>query len=230
MFRKNYFRTLWLCLAVLLAARVEAPALQLAQRETQEWIKRLERPERIANQKVDEVLSRLKLKPGVIVADIGAGTGVFSRPIARAVAPGGKVYAVDILPGLLDYINQRAKEEKMGNIQTVLGEFDDPKLPARDVDLAFFNDVLHHIEHRAAYLKALASYIKPTGRIALIEFYKDGPRRNEPPELLLTKEEVNQWMAAAGFHPLEEFDDLFPGSKWFIIYGRQESSKSPSAP
>jgi ubiquinone/menaquinone biosynthesis C-methylase UbiE len=156
------------------------------------------------------------------VADIGAGTGAFSLPLAKTVAPSGKVYAVDIDPGLLDYIVQKAKKENLENIQTVKGEFSDPKLPARDVDLGFFHDVLHHIENRQAYLKALGTYIKPTGRIALIEMNRDDPKtphRNNP-EMLLSKDEVKSWMAAAGFYPAVEYD-IFGNRKWFIIYTRR---------
>jgi ubiquinone/menaquinone biosynthesis C-methylase UbiE len=199
---------------------VDASA-QLASRETREWIQNLDRPERIAGLKIDKVLSVLKLKPGDKVADIGAGTGAFSLPFARTVAPSGKVYAVDIDPGLLDYIAEKAKKENVENIQTVKGEFSDPKLPTRDLDLAFFHDVLHHIENRQAYLKTLGTYIKPTGRIALIEMNRDDPKtphRNSP-ELLLSKDEVKNWMAAAGFHPAEEYD-VFGNPKWFIIYTR----------
>jgi len=224
MLNTHHFRRFYLLALVVLAGAVpNATALQLGARETPEWIQRLEAPERLAGLKTEEVISRLNLKPGLIVADIGAGTGAFSRPLAKAVGPTGKVYAVDIQQGLLDYINQRAKKEKIANIQTVLGQFDDPKLPAHDVDLALINDVLHHIEHRSVYLKALASYLKPNGRIAVIEMDKNDPNtphRNEP-EMLISKDDANQWMAAAGLRPGQEFNDLFPGTKWFIIYGRK---------
>ena len=144
-----------IALALVMLVAIEAQA-QLGSRETKEWIQNLDRPERIAGLKIDKVLPLLKLKPGDKVADIGAGAGAFSLPLAKAVAPAGKVYAVDIDPGLLDYIAQKAKKENIDNIQTVKGEFSDPKLPAHDVDLGFFHDVLHHIENRQAYLKALA--------------------------------------------------------------------------
>jgi arsenite methyltransferase len=167
--------------------------------------------------------SKLSLKPGMVVADIGAGSGLFSRPLAKAVAPAGKVYAVDIQQDLLDYINTRDKEENIRNVQTVLGEFDDPKLPARDVDLAFINDVLHHIQHRAAYLKALGTYVKANGRIAIIEMNKDDPNtpHRKQPELLVGREEILQWMSDAGFKLVEEHPDLFPGTKWFLVFGRK---------
>ena len=221
MCQNHSVRALFLVTLLALVGPVDASA-QLGSRETKEWIQNLDRPERIAGLKIDEVLAVLKLKPGDNVADIGSGTGAFSLPFAKAVAPSGKVYAVDIDPGLLEYIAQKAKKENVANIQTVKGEFSDPKLPNHDVDLAFFHDVLHHIQNRQAYLKALGTYIKPTGRIALIEMNRDDPKtphRNSP-EMLLSKDEVKNWMAAAGFYPGEEYD-VYGNPKWFIIYVRR---------
>jgi ubiquinone/menaquinone biosynthesis C-methylase UbiE len=212
------------CLAgVFLAGGVTESRAQLAPKKADEWVTTLEGPQRVATQKVDAVLAKLRLKPGMVVADIGAGSGLFSRPLAKAVAPSGKVYAVDIQQDLLDYINQRDKAENIRNVQTVLGEFDDPKLPARDVDLAFINDVLHHIQHRAAYLKALGTYIKPAGRIAIIEMDKNDPNtpHKNQPELLLAREDILKWMSDAGFKLVEEHPDLFPGTKWFLVFGRK---------
>jgi len=207
---------------MLAGGATNSPA-QLAARKADEWVTTLEGPQRIATQKIDQVLSKLDLKPGMVVADIGAGSGLFSRPLAKAVAPDGKVYAVDIQQDLLDHINQRDKEENIGNIQTVLGEYDDPKLPARNVDLAFINDVLHHIQHRAVYLKALGAYMKPGGRIAIIEMDKNDPKtshRNQP-ELLVAREEILEWMSDAGFKLVQEHPDLFPGTKLFLVFGRK---------
>jgi 2-polyprenyl-3-methyl-5-hydroxy-6-metoxy-1,4-benzoquinol methylase len=210
----------------LLGGTPGAFAFQLGARDAEEWIRTLERPERIASLKIDEVLARLDLKPGMVVADIGAGTGVFSRPFARAVAPGGKVYAVDVDQGLVDYIAQRAQQENLTNLHPVLGEFGDPKLPSRDVDVAFFHDVLHHIEHRETYLSTLASYLKSTARIVLIEIDPANPahphREHVEREhgMQLSKESAIHWLAALGFHPVREFD-LFKGEKWFVIFERQ---------
>ena len=196
---------------------------QLAARKADEWVTTLEGPQRVATQKIDEVLSKLALKPGMVVADIGAGSGLFSRPLAKAVAPAGKVYAVDVQQDLLDYINKRDKDENIRNIQTVLGEFNDPKLPARDVDLAFINDVLHHIQNRAVYLKALGGYIKANGRIVIIEMNKNDPNtpHKSQPELLVGREEIQQWMSDAGFKLVQEHPDLFPGTKWFLVFGKK---------
>jgi len=216
---------LWLpyLAGLMLAGSATNIQAQLAARKADEWVATLEGPQRIASQKIDAVLSKLDLKPGMVIADIGAGSGLFSRPLAKAVVPAGKVYAVDIQQDLLDHINQRDKAESIRNIQTVLGEYDDPKLPARNVDLAFINDVLHHIQHRAAYLRALGTYIKPSGRIAIIEMDKNDPKtphRNQP-ELLVAREEILHWMSDAGFKLVQEHPDLFPGTKMFLVFGRK---------
>ena len=196
---------------------------QLASRKASEWVGVLESPSRVAGQKVGEVLARLSLTPGMAVADIGAGSGLFTRAIAKIVAPTGTVFAVDIQQDLLDYINRRDEQEQIQNVKTVLGEFDDPSLPSRDIDLALINDVLHHIENRAAYLKTLGTYMKQSGRIAIIEMNKDDPDtpHRDQPELLLSRQDIDQWMSAAGFEPVQEFPDLFPGTRWFLVYGRK---------
>jgi ubiquinone/menaquinone biosynthesis C-methylase UbiE len=218
----KYRLWIWPLAAAMLVTSVESRA-QLAPRKADEWVTTLEGPQRVAAQKVDEVLARLALKPGMVVADIGAGSGLFSRPLAKAVAPSGKVYAVDIQQDLLNYIDKRDKEENIRNVQTVLGEFDDPELPTRNVDLAFINDVLHHIQHRAIYLKNLGAYIKPNGRIAIIEMNKDDPNtpHKNQPELLIGRDEILQWMSDAGFKLVAERADLFPGTKWFLMFGRK---------
>ena len=191
---------------------------QLASRPTGEWIKTLDSSNRVAGLKIDETIAKLKLKPGAVIADVGAGSGAFSIPLAKAVSPDGKVLAVDIDQGLIDHIARKAKEQQTTNVQVVLGKFTDPNLPATDVDLAFIYDVLHHIEGREEYLKNLVGYLKPSGRIAVIDFYPErGPHRKQP-ELQVTKEQSAAWLAALGFKSVEEFD-LF-SDKWFVVYSR----------
>src|SRR5262249_48170390 len=180
---------------------------------------RLERPERIAALKIDYIVSSLALKPGQNVADIGAGPGILSVPMAKAVGPGGKVYAVEIDKDYFPHITKRAEAEHVTNVVNVLGAFTDPRLPARDVDVALFHDVLHHIEDRAGYLKATATYMKPNGRIAIVELPPTGSHKDDP-SLIVTKDQVKGWMADAGFSPLQEFDGLNEG-KWFIVYARK---------
>jgi len=100
----------------------------------------------------------------------------------------------------------------------VLGEFTDPRLPAADVDVALFHDVLHHIENRPAYLKSLAKYLKPTARIAVVEYIPAQSPHRDQPELTVSKDQTSAWLAQAGFKPVEEIQ-LFT-DKWFVVYRR----------
>lgn len=194
----------------------QAGAWQLGSRPAERWIEMLSRPDRVKRLQIDEVITRLRLKPGDVLADIGAGSGAFTLPFARAVAPGGTVYAVEVDQGLVDHIAEKARTEGITNVESVLGEFTDPKLPAQDIDLAFFHDVLHHVKDRAAYLKNLSRYIKAEGRIAIIE---RGHRRPEEREMHMTKEQVTEWMADTGFTPSEEHY-LYDEGKWFVVYAK----------
>ena len=205
--------------SVIAMGFAQTSAEQLSIRPAEEWVKTLDRPERLAGLNIEEVIARLRLKPGDVVADLGAGAGAFSVPFGKMVSPGGKVYAEDIDEGFFDFIKGKAMADKVTNVETVLGEFTDPMLPAQ-VDVAFFHDVLHHIEDRAGYLKNLARYVKASGRVAIIDFDGDQGPHSDRPELLFTKEQVTMWMAAAGFRPAEEHFDVFE-EKFFVVYARQ---------
>jgi ubiquinone/menaquinone biosynthesis C-methylase UbiE len=215
-------RTVQTWIAIGLLVGLSRPVVgQLAPRSAEEWIRTLESPTRVASLKIEETIAKLRLKPGENVADIGSGSGVFVAPLARAVYSStrvGKIYAVDIDQALLDKIERKKVEYGLSNVMTVLGGYTDPKLPAADIDLAFINDVLHHIENRAGYLKALARYIRPAGRIAVIDFYPERGGHRDQPALQVTKQQTADWLAAAGFKPIEEHD-LFT-DKWFVVYGR----------
>ena len=203
--------------ALLLVAVGSANAsAQLAARPADEWIKMLDAPARVASLRVDEVIAKLRLAPGQVVADLGAGAGVFSLPLARAVGPAGKVYAVEIEQGLVDYIAEKARRQNVSNVRPSLGRFEDPALPAADVDLAFFHDVLHHVADRPLYLKNVAKYVKPGGRIAVIEPDAErGPHQNQP-TLQVTRERLRGWMAEAGCALVEELPTF--DNKWYVIY------------
>ena len=215
--RQDFGRVALFVLAFAGVAGVSAG--QLASKPADDWTARLERPERVAALKIDYIIESLGLRPGEKVADIGAGPGILSVPMAKAVAPSGTVYAVEIDKGYFPHIMARAAAAHVDNVRTVLGQASDPTLPVHDIDVALFHDVLHHIADRAGYLKAMAGYMKPGGRIAIVELPPTGSHKDDP-SLIVTKEQVAGWMAAAGFKPVREFSGLNEG-KWFVVYARQ---------
>jgi ubiquinone/menaquinone biosynthesis C-methylase UbiE len=204
------------CLLVLGASATTYA--QLASRPADEWKKTLEQASRVDNLKVDEIVARVAPRPGQTVADLGAGTGLFSVPLARAVGPMGRVYAIDIDKGFFPQIDDKAKEQHLANIRTVLGEFADPKLPARDVDLAFMHDVLHHIQDRPTYLKNAARYLKPSGRFVIVDYRPEQSPHKDQPELVVSEEQATTWMRAAGLSKVDRVP-LFP-DKYFLIFSR----------
>jgi ubiquinone/menaquinone biosynthesis C-methylase UbiE len=214
--------------AITLATGGFVSARQIGARPAEEWIKQLERPQRAADLRVDDVIARLQLKAGDVVVDVGTGAGAFVPALARAVGPSGKVYAEDIEQGLVDYVAKKAQSERLVNVETVLGKANDPSLPAKNINLAFIHDVLHHVEDRKGFLKTLGSYVGPNGRMALIEIDPNGPStaHAEDPEILLHKAEVRKWMADAGFPSSQEIQ-LYP-DKYFIVYTRDAKPNPPS--
>jgi ubiquinone/menaquinone biosynthesis C-methylase UbiE len=212
-------RTVIAVIAIALACGGAAAARQLGSRPADEWIKTLDGPARVAGMKIDEVVAALKLQPGQTVADIGAGSGLLEAPLAKAVGPRGRVYAVEIDAGFFPEIKRRAAAAQVANVETVLGTFTDPALPVKSIDLALFHDVIHHVENRAAYLKTLAGYLGPSGRIAVIDYEGGvGPHRGQP-ELEVTRAQLAAWMTDAGLAQVEDVK-LFP-DKYFLVFARK---------
>lgn len=226
------------CVAVPLTGFASGGALQSQQGTTRDetegktWIERLERPERIPGLRIPDVIAALDLKPGDVVADIGAGTGAFSVPFAQAVAPTGRVLAQDLWPDLLDYIGEKAEKAGVTNLEPVLGKGDDPSLPRGGVDVAFFHDVFHNVIDRQGYLELLAEALTPGGRIAIVEQEFDDPiaKKWDVPENRITAEQVDTWMTGIGFERVASFD-MFDGDnnppdagmpeRWFVVYSKR---------
>jgi len=202
------------CILIGLASAPSPVQAQLGNRSAKDYIAVLENPGRIERLKLAEVLSRLELKNGNIVADIGAGSGVFTRRFAQAVAPDGMVFAVDIDQELLDYNRGKVREAKLENVEFVLGRFDDPRLPPESCDLVFICDVVHHIEHRELYLRNLQYCLKPEGHLAIIDYKANWPPGHE--EMKYSIEELLNWTKSAGFEKLAEFD-LVPDAFFYIF-------------
>lgn len=168
-------------------------------------------------QKPDRVVLALKIKPGDRVADLGSGGGYFTFRLAEAVGPGGQVYAVDVDEGLVDYIRNRAKEEKRANVKAVLAKHNDPLLPLEGVDLIFTSNTYHHLENRAAYFANAKQYLSETGRVAIIDFNEKGWLKGLSSHHT-PKEVIKKEMEQAGYRLEREFD--FLPKQNFLIFSK----------
>ena len=130
-------------------------------------------PTRATWQLPSRVVAALDLEAGDRVADIGAGDGYFTFPLAEAVGGSGLVYAVEIEEHLVDAIERRVNQEDVGNVDAVLGELDDPRLPDGGIDLVFLCNTFHHIENRTAYFSRLRADLRPGGRVAIVDMRAD---------------------------------------------------------
>lgn len=168
-------------------------------------------------QKPDQVVLALRIKPGDRIADLGSGGGYFTFRLAQAVGPGGKVYAVDVDEGLLDYVRARAREEGYANIEAILAKHDDPLLPVSGVDLIFASNTYHHLKERVRYFAGAKKYLSETGRIAIIDFNEKGWLQewsgHHTPSEVIKKE-----LQAAGYRLEREFD--FLPRQYFLIFSK----------
>lgn len=161
-------------------------------RSADEYAQVLESPERDVWQKPGEVITALALTGKEVVADLGAGSGYFTRRLAvRAKA----VLAVDIDAKLLEM----NRSSSPANVNAILATEIDPKLPPSSVDLIFICDVWHHIEHRLLYIAKLGAALRPGGRIVIIDFYKRPLPVGPPPEMKLDPTQVIAEFGASGF-------------------------------
>ncbi len=136
----------------------------------------LEREERDREERTDLLLAALALKPGMVVADIGAGTGYLSRRMAPAVMPGGKVWAVDVQPEMISLLKANLNRRGLTQVEARLGAEDDVRLPAGSVDLVVMVDVYHELAFPYEVLASVMKSLKPGGRIAFVEYKAEDPR------------------------------------------------------
>ena len=167
-------------------------------------------------QQSDKVIATLQIRPGAVIADLGAGGGYFTFHLAKAAGPNGKVYAVDIDRGTNQLIDERANKEGINNVQTILAKPNDPLLPQFAVDLIFTSNTYHHIDDRIVYFSNLRKYLKPAGRIAIIDYdrrsWLAGLFRHYTPAEFIKRE-----MEQAGYTLQQEL--TFLDRQSFLIFG-----------
>jgi ubiquinone/menaquinone biosynthesis C-methylase UbiE len=172
-----------------------------------EYLDRLDRPERDQDQKPAQVVDALALTPGMQVADVGAGSGYFTRRFVEAVTETGKVYVIDIEPDALKYVEDSlVHTHRSFEAEFILARPDDPKIPFESVDLVFVCNTYHHLEDRSRYFRNVRSALKPGGRIAIVDFYHD-ERSGElgfPKRHLVARDTVVEEMKEAGYRLRKE--------------------------
>ena len=179
----------------------------------------LERAGRAEEQRPDEIIRTMGLKDGDVVADFGCGTGYFARRMARAVAPRGRVYAVDIQPEMLGLLRRLADKEGLANVVPVLAETDDPKLPAGALDWILLVDVYHELQQPKATLARLREALAPNGKVALVEYRLEGlTALHIRPEHRMSPMQVLAEWEPAGFR-LSARHEFLP-TQHFFVFGK----------
>ena len=208
--------------AFLLALAVAPPAWAQAERRPAPvmgpggagW---LEREDRDREQRPDEVIRAMGLRDGHVVADLGAGSGYFTRRMAQAVAPSGRVYAVDVQPEMIALLKSNLEKAGIENVVPVLSTADDPKLPTAALDWILLVDVYHELQQPKAVLARMREALKPDGRIALVEYRLEGLTALHIREehRMSPKQVLAEW-EPAGFRLVKRHEFL-PTQHFFVL-------------
>jgi arsenite methyltransferase len=166
---------------------------------------------------LDHIMSILSLEPGDRIADYGSGGGYYTLLFAEEVGPGGKVFAVDVKPAFLAFIRDQARKAHIDNIETVLVPDIPARIPAGSLDLIFCRDAYHHLSDRTTLFKDLGRYLKPEGRVAIIDWLPDAGHLFGPPAGHRTSpERIHNEMKHAGYFARERLD-IVPGHSFSIF-------------
>lgn len=179
------------------------------------YVGHMESDNRIGQMNIDRLMARLNVKRGDRIADIGAGSGLFSRRFSSLVSSEGRVYAVDINKELLKHIDEVNEKEKITNIQTVLAGEDDPAIPG-PVDLIFICDTFHYIDGQQRYIGKLVDYLDKNGGIAIVSFIRTWP----PMSNKFTDKDLTAWMEKAGMRFVGYHDDIIR-DQYLAIYRKR---------
>ena len=175
--------------------------------DIKQYLEHLDSEERDQHQKPRQVIEALNLKPGLTVADLGSGSGYFTRRFIEAVTETGKVYAVDVEPEMLKYTEESIVHmHRSYTAEFILARPDNPKLPYQSIDLLFVCNTYHHLEERTKYFSDTKSSLKPGGRVVIIDFYQDERSGNLgfPKQHLVPRETVIKELTDGGFKLIRE--------------------------
>jgi ubiquinone/menaquinone biosynthesis C-methylase UbiE len=177
----------------------------------------LTRPERIQEEDPDRMLAALDIKPGSVVADVGAGVGYHVWRLSTIVGPSGKVIAQDIQEQMLQMLQKNIDERKLKNVELVLGTPTDPKLPEGQIDLVLMVDVYHEFSDPVSMMGHIRKALKPSGRVVLVEFRKEDPSVPIQPLHKMSVQDVRSELQPMGF----EFEKVLEFLPWqHVIFFR----------
>ena len=200
--KKNVFFLVAFCALLAGAALAQDQHQHRRPDDIKQYLEHLDSPERDRYQKPIDVIEALKLKPGMAVADLGSGSGYFTRRFVEAVTETGMVYAVDVEPEMLAYAKESIVHMHVPyTAEFILARPDSPKLPFESIDLLFVCNTIHHLEDRSKYFRDLRSSLKPGARIAIIDFYPD-ERSGDlgfPKRHLVSRDTVIKELTDAGY-------------------------------
>jgi ubiquinone/menaquinone biosynthesis C-methylase UbiE len=168
----------------------------------------LDRPEREAEEAPSRAVRALQIKPGQVIADIGAGSGYYSVLLSKAVGAEGRVYATDIQPEMLAILKRKLEAQSIRNVELVFGAEAETKLPDASVDLALMVDVYHELAQPQAFLQSIKRALRPGGRLVLIEFRKEDPNVPIREEHKMSVREARQELEAEGYRFDRVLNDL----------------------
>lgn len=191
-----------------------------------EFVERFEKEGRDVYDRRQEVLAALALKPGMVVADIGAGTGLYSRLFAAQVGDQGRVYAVDISEKFVVHVREWARQQGRANVTAVRCQADSVELPPESIDLAFICDTYHHFEFPTKTMRSLHRALKPGGQVVLIDFRRIEGQSSEwvLGHVRAGQEVFTREIVESGFRPIDEKQDLLKES-YFVRFAKVESGK-----
>ncbi|MBL7203904.1 MAG: methyltransferase domain-containing protein [Desulfobacteraceae bacterium] len=187
-----------------------------------EYLWYLESEDRYRWQKPDQVIEALELSEGDIIADIGAGGGYFTEKFSKRVGKSGHVYAVDVQDIMITLLKERVNKDKLDNVTVIKGRFETPMLPSKSVDIAFFSSVYKEISERIEYMKEVRKSLKRDGRVAILEFYKDGGFAGPEYGDLMYESQVIEELEKAGFVLTRSFD--FLPEEYFLLFGIKDDA------
>ena len=170
-----------------------------------EW---LVRPERVTEENPDGALDAMDIRPGMKIADVGAGVGYMTLRMAKRVGPTGKIYGIDLQQGMLQKLSENAKAQGITNVEPVLGEPADPKLPAGQIDMILMVDVYHEVSQPQQMVRKLRESLAPNGRLVLLEYRAEDPSIPINPDHKMTVEQVRAEIEPEGFRLLPPIETL----------------------